>query len=162
MPPKMQTRRPVRQGSDPTVSIANASVARAINANNLADVKQDSFDNKKEKSNDDLKSLIQTLKNKIGTGTGSTQPQKIVPPKPQKAWKRSVTGEGEEEREWTPKPAYSILTRVSDHETVPIKSKKQTEITINSLPHAFLYKPGSDGITVDKISVKAGKQLCLG
>ena len=158
MPPRMpQNRRPARpRGYDPTVSIASANTARTLNTNEAAQApRQDT-----EKSNEDLKKLIETLKSKMGANPASTSSQKQVPPppKPKAVWERSIN----KDKTWAPRPAYTILTRVSNHEKVPLKSTKQSELTINALPHSFLYRPGSDGIKLDKVSVKAGKQMGWG
>lgn len=161
MPPRLQQRRPARsRGYDPTVSIATASAAKQLT--NMSDEKKpDQFSPQEapveKKQNDDLKKLIETLKNKIGTN--AAPPQKKAPPQPmaKATWNRSVGA-----KEWTPKPAYTILTRVSNHEKVPLKSQKSVELTISALPHSFLYKPGADGIKIDKVSVKAGKQMGWG
>ena len=162
MPPRMpQQRRPARsKGYDPTVSIATAASAKALNANEqsqeLQAKEQPQEDNFQKHQNDDLKKLIETLKSKIGTNPNP--PQKKVPPPPSAKWERSVN----KEHAWTPKPAYTILTRVSNHEKVPIKSTKSNELTINALPHAFLYKPGIDGMKIDKVTVKSGRQIVWG
>ena len=164
MPPKIPQRRPARsRGYDPTVSIATASAAKQLTNNNPNGEQKnpDEFISQEapveKKQNDDLKKLIETLKNKMGSN--ATTPQKKAPPAPtaKSTWNRSVG-----QKEWTAKPAYTILTRVSDHEKVPVKATKQKELTINALPHSFLYRPGADGIKLDKISVKAGKQVCWG
>ena len=161
MPPRTpaKPRQPVRAKSDPTVSVAAAAGAKAAIAANTAEQGQKDLNQPKE-SNDDLKKLIETLKNKLGN-TGNTPAQKQAPPVPKAKtiWNRSIT---KDEKSWAPKPAYTILTRVSNHEKVPTKSTKTTDITINALPHSFLYRPGADRIKVDKITVKAGKQVGWG
>lgn len=147
----MPQRRPAKpRGYDPTINIATASAAKTLNPPQ-EEVKQE------QKTNDDLKKLIETLKNKIGTSQ-NTPLQKQVPPAPQAkaSWNRSI-----KDKAWTPKPAYTILTRVSNHEKVPT-AKKQVELTVNSLPHSFLYRPGADGIKIDRLSIKAGKQMGWG
>ena len=161
MPPRMPQRRPARsRGYDPTVSIATAASVKALNTNDQNQSQQtkdqSQKDNFQKQQNDDLKKLIETLKNKIGTNP--TPPQKKVPPPPGAKWERSVN----KEHTWTPKPAYTILTRVSNHETVPARATKQAELTINALPHSFLYKPGADGMKIDKVTVKSGRQVCWG
>ncbi|OGI19820.1 MAG: hypothetical protein A3B68_08400 [Candidatus Melainabacteria bacterium RIFCSPHIGHO2_02_FULL_34_12] len=165
MPPRTP-RKPIARskGYDPTVSIASASSAKMLNPpqESLQQLPQPQEVQKQEpqqKGNDDLKKLIETLKNKLGNNTG-TAPTKQAPPtpKPKNTWNRSIGGK---EKTWSAKPAYTILTRVSNHEKVPV-SKKGTELTINSLPHAFLYKPGANGIKIDKLSIKSGKQIGIG
>ena len=162
MPPRTPQRRPIQRtkGSDPTVSIASAATARNAMNTQEAENKQ-AQEVSKENPNDDLKKLIESLKNKLGNSS-TTTPQKKAPPvqKAKGTWNRSISGK-EKEANWTPRPAYTILTRVSNHEKVPT-TKKAPELTINSLPHAFLYKPGADGIQVDKLNVKAGKQVGIG
>jgi hypothetical protein len=169
MPPKMPNKgqrvaRP--RGYDPTINIAQAASAKSLvsnqeqiqketEVNEMQEVQQ----NPNQEANDDLKKLIETLKSKI-TSQGNT-PQKKGPPTPRAktVWNRSVlTGENN----WAPKPAYTILTRISNHEKVPLKSTRPQEVTINSVPHSFLYKPGVDGIKVDKLTIKAGKQVGIG
>ena len=157
MPPRTLNRnpRPAKQrGSDPTVTIAAASTAKVAMSEGK---KEENQNDGQQKTNDDLKKLIETLKNKIGSPQ-NTPPQKKAPPKPEARtiWKRTV------KNEWTSKPAYTILTRVSNHEKVPVKSTQQSEITIDCLPHSFLYKPGIDGIKIDKLDIKAGKQISMG
>ena len=154
MPPRAPQRRPIaRKGSDPTVSIATASQARAsmqtTNDQPLTETPKD--------KNDDLKKLIETLKSKLG-GSANVPPTKQSPPAPKAkgAWNRSITTKSE----W--KPAYTVLTRISNHEKVPLKASKQAELTINSLPHSFVYRPGVDGIKVDKLNIKSGKQVGIG
>ncbi len=157
MPPRTPQRRPIQRtkGSDPTVSIATAATARTLNAQETQPQNQEA---PKENSGDDLKKLIESLKSKLGNQ--STTPQKTAPPTPKVkgTWNRSIAAK---ENSWAPKPAYTILTRVSNHEKVPT-TKKAPELTINSLPHSFLYKPGADGIQIDKLNVKAGKQVGIG
>lgn len=108
----------------------------------------------KKTSNDDLKKLIESLKKKIGTAD-AVQEKKAPPAKRAGTWNRSAS-------KWTPDPAYSVLTRISNHEKVPTKKNKQDEHTIKQLPHSFLYKPGADGIKIDNVEVKAGKQIGWG
>lgn len=161
----MPPRRPIKpmiarpRGSDPTVSIATASAARtAINTQQPQNEEQKQP--QQQKANDDLKKLIETLKNKIGTVAGApTQKQTPPQPKARGTWNRSIEGK---DKAWTAKPAYTILTRVSDHEKVPLKSVKQKELTISALPHSFLYRPGIDGIKIDKVTVKSGRQVGMG
>lgn len=158
MPPRPQQRRPISRsrGSDPTVSIATAATARTTLAQNAADTTEQP----EKKENEDLKKLIETLKSKLGNTDTATQSKQSPPaPKPRTSWNRSISNKTQTTPEW--KPAYTILTRISNHEKVPI-SKKATEITINTVPHSFLYKPGVDGIKVDKLNIKAGKQIGMG
>lgn len=156
MPPRAPQRRPISRtkGSDPTVSIATASQART----NL-NISEEQLPTKpqEQEKNDDLKKLIETLKNKLG-GNTNVSPKKQTPPLPQAkaTWSRSIAPKSE----W--KPAYTVLTRISNHEKVPLKANKQAELTINSVPHSFLYRPGIDGIKIDKLSIKAGKQVGIG
>ena len=159
----MPPRRPVRQarssGYDPTVSISAASSAKQALYSTTED--QEEKEEKKEQSggNDDLKKLIETLKNKLNSGSGNGN-QKQVPPQPKakSIWNRSI-----EKKEPSFKPAYSILTRISNHEKVPTRSTKAAELTAKSLPDSFIFRPGLDGIEIDKkLKVKAGKQLCMG
>lgn len=146
--------RPARsRGYDPTVSIATASAAKALNTGEQnKDQSGQAQDQFQKGQNDDLKKLIETLKSKIGAN--QAPPQKKVPPPKEAAWNRSISKSA-----WTPKPAYTILTRVSNHETVPARQTKPQELTINALPHSFLYRPGADGMKIDKVTVKAGRQL---
>lgn len=151
--PQRAPRQAKPRGYDPTVSIATASAAKTLNA--PQDEKQN-IQNQGQKANDDLKKLIETLKSKIGANANTPQQKKVPPPPaPKSIWNRSIT----ERKTWTPKPAYTILTRVSNHETVPTKTNKLQDLTVNALPHSFLYRPGADGIKVDKLSIKAGRQL---
>ncbi len=162
MPPRTPQRRPIARtkGSDPTVSIASAATAR--NALNTQGNENQTAQAPKENPNDDLKKLIESLKNKLGNNSTATT-QKTAPPAPQAkgTWNRSIAGKETTEKTWTAKPAYTILTRVSNHEKVPT-TKKAPELTINSLPHSFLYKPGADGIQIGKLNIKAGKQVGMG
>lgn len=159
MPPKNPQRRPVARprGNDPTVSIATAATARTNMNNNPEDTTQEV---KPTEKNDDLKKLIETLKSKLGN-TANAAPSKQVPPTPtaKTPWKRSIVDKEKNTNEW--KPAYTVLTRISNHEKVPT-TKKACELTINSVPHSFLYRPGVDGIKVDKLNIKAGKQIGMG
>ena len=172
--PQRNPRQARPRGYDSTVSIATASSAKTILNNENQNLQtlttppgtsqqesnQGQGQGQGQKANDDLKKLIETLKNKLGSNTNTT-PQKKVPPSPESrtAWNRSLLGR---EKTWAPKPAYTILTRISNHEKVPVRSIKQAEITVNSIPHSFLYRPGADGIKVDKLSIKAGKQVGWG
>ena len=161
MPPRIpgRPRTISRPKSDPTVSIASAASAKL---SHMTGTEEEVKEEKKETSNDDLKKLIEALKNKLGS---SATPQKQAPPQPKAKWNRSIEGKTvktEKEHTWNAKPAYTVLSRVSNHEMVPQKSSKQNDPTINALPHSFLYRPGADGITVDKLNIKAGKQLGMG
>lgn len=157
MPPRMQQRRPSRaSGNDPTVNIANAAAARYTTNTEIATSEPP---NQEQKANDDLKKLIETLKNKLGNNSATpTQKTAPPPPKTRSVWDRSIS----KDKNWAPKPAYTLLTRISNHEKVPTKSTKAGDLTINALPHSFLYRPGIDGIKIDKIDVKAGKQIGIG
>ena len=163
MPPRMP-RRPIARskGSDPTVSIATAASARTTFTQEQ--LPEESVQQEAPKqgepgtANDDLKKLIEALKNKLGNANNTPQKKSPPPPKSKAAWNRSITTKKEPEF----KPAYTILTRISNHEKVPVKTNKQAEITINSVPHSFLYRPGIDGIKVDKLDIKSGKQLGMG
>lgn len=155
MPPKtLRQRQAKSSGKDPTVTIATASAAKALNAQEQTQVTEQST---QQKTNDDLKKLIETLKNKIGNTSAPAQKQSPPVPQAKSVWNRSTTG-----KSWAPKPAYTLLTRISNHEKVPVRAQKSNELTINSLPHSFLYRPGADGIKVDKVSIKAGRQICMG
>ena len=148
MPPRRQPRQAKSQGYDPTAQRAAISSARILTEEKPSATP--------EKTNDDLKNLIETLKNKMGINQPTTKSKQVPPqPKAKGTWNRSINT-------WSARPAYTVLTRVSNHELVPTKSTKQNELTINALPHAFLYKPGADGIKVDKLSIKSGKQLSWG
>ena len=156
MPPRMQKPRPSRsKGYDPTASISAASEARRLP---LEEQVIPEANQPKKNTNDDLKKLIESSKNKMQS---SQTTQKKVPPQPQSktSWNRSISTQ---DKKWTPTPAYTILTRVSNHEKVPTNLTKQSEVTITSLPHSFLYRPGADGIKVDKLNVKSGKQITWG
>ena len=163
MPPRPQARKPLARsrGSDPTVSISTAAIAKFNPAKSeiQEQVPQPANIDPKQGSNEDLKKLIETLKNKLGN-TNAT-PQKKAPPSPQarNIWNRSIAPK---EKSWSAKPAYTVLTRISNHEKVPAKSTKQTDLTINAVPHAFLYRPGVDGIKVGKLNIQSGKQLGIG
>ncbi|MBI3591512.1 MAG: hypothetical protein HY094_09085 [Candidatus Melainabacteria bacterium] len=162
MPPRMPQRRPISRsrGSDPTVSIATASTARtALNTEHVSEEFAQEKDSSQTQANDDLKKLIETLKNKLGNNS-SAPPQKKAPPTPQAGWNRSIANRKKADTNW--KPAYTILTRISNHEKVPVRTSKSAELTINSLPHSFLYKPGADGIKIGKLDIKAGKQVGIG
>ena len=164
MPPRNQGRFGQRQarprGYDPTVSIASASAAKTnLNATTSEEEPTQQETKGEQSTNDDLKKLIEALKSKMGVGANAPS-EKKAPPTPQakNIWSRSIT----KESKWAPRPAYTILTRISNHEKVPTKLFKQADPTINSLPHSFLYKPGVDGIKVDKLNIKAGKQVGIG
>lgn len=170
MPPRTPQKRPQiskTRGSDPTVGIAAASQAKTsfISEGKLIqEAPQEPMQQAKEQkpqANDDLKKLIETLKNKLG-GTTNNPPQKQVPPQPTQktTWNRSITNKENQGANW--KPAYTVLTRISNHEKIPVKSNKASEITINSVPHSFIYRPGVDGIKVDKLDIKSGKQIGIG
>lgn len=164
MPPK--NRRPMisrSRGNDPTVNIANAATARftqdqETEENNEGNDMQQTLEkpeNNEQKSNDDLKKLIESLKNKMAA-SNTTQKKAPPSPKAKSPWNRSVEGK----TNWAPKPAYTVLTRVSNHEKVtPAKQEKSGEVSVNEVPHSFLYRPGADGIKVDKLQIKAGKQV---
>ncbi len=164
MPPRRQMQRQARSsGSDPTVSISAASAAKsALYAENTEDESQTQVEEARQESpkdtnsNDDLKKLIETLKGKLNS---NSTPQKKAPPIPaaKTVWNRSVTN-----KEKTFNPAYTILTRISNHEKVPTRSTKSVEITTKSVPDSFIFRPGANGIKVDNLNIKAGKQLGLG
>ncbi len=156
MPPRQ--RRPIQarsRGADPTVNITNAATARfnqdLEKGNNMQETLEKP-ENKEQKSNEDLKKLIETLKNKMAN---NTTPTKQAPPAPKGKWNRSVEGK----TNWAPKPAYSVFSRISNHEKIATGKTKQNDVTIGSVPHSFLYKPGADGIKVDNLSIKSGKQI---
>ena len=162
MPPRMPQRRPIARprGNDPTVSIATAATARTNLNKNTEDIMQEETKQTDKKENDDLKKLIETLKNKLGNTTNTASTKQTPPiPKSKTLWNRSITNKDKNANEWN--PAYTVLTRISNHEKVPV-AKKAAEVTINSVPHSFLYRPGVDGIKVDKLSIKAGKQIGIG
>ena len=158
MPPRRQMQRQARtSGFDPTVSISAAAGAKtALYAEQKKEEPKQEAP-KETSSNDDLKKLIETLKNKLNSNNPSGQ--KSVPPAPKTktVWNRSIAKE-----EKTFNPAYTILTRISNHEKVPVKSTKSVDITTKSLPDSFIFRPGADGIKVDKLSIKAGKQIGMG
>ncbi len=155
MPPRKQMQRQARSsGFDPTASITAAAGAKTA----LYRTEEPKEEAPKEaSSNDDLKKLIETLKNKLNS-TNSAQ-QKSAPPAPKAktVWNRSITKD-----EKTFNPAYTVLTRISNHEKVPAKSTKSSDITTKSLPDSFIFRPGADGIKIDKLSIAAGKQLGMG
>ncbi len=162
MPPRRQTQRQARSsGNDPTASITAAAAAKSalLTAEDAQEEQEDiTLESPKESgTNDDLKKLIETLKNKLNTNSNA---QKKTPPSPgsKTAWNRSVVSSNEK----TFNPAYTVLTRISNHEKVPVKSTKVTEITSKSLPDSFIFRPGADGIKIDKLDIKAGKQLGIG
>ncbi|MDP3732966.1 MAG: hypothetical protein Q8Q91_00345, partial [Candidatus Daviesbacteria bacterium] len=140
-------------GNDPTASITAAAGARSA----LLTAEEPKQEAQKESgSNDDLKKLIETLKNKLNTG--ATTPKTAPPaPKAKTVWNRSVVKD-----EKTFSPAYTVLTRISNHEKVPTRSTKSADITTKSLPDSFIFRPGADGIKIDKLNIKAGKQLGMG
>lgn len=164
MPPKQ--RRPMisrSRGNDPTVNIANAATARFNQSNedvqeeiqNEGSQPMQATENKEQKSNDDLKKLIESLKSKMAT---SNTTQKKAPPSPsaKTPWNRSAGTK----TDWAAKPAYTVLSRISNHEKVTVaKQNKSSDMTINEVPHSFLYRPGADGIKVDKLQIKASKQV---
>ena len=154
----MPQKRPARsKGYDPTISIATASAAKTLNTITDSQTLPNDEPPKDQKANDDLKKLIETLKSKIGTNQNPVQ-KKVPPPQNAKAaWNRSASN-----TKWTPRPAYTILTRVSNHEKVPLKSTKSQERKIDDLPHSFLYKPGVDGITIENVKVIAARQIVRG
>ncbi len=155
MPPKRRPMISRSRGNDPTVNIANAATARFAQEEGNEEEMPQTIENKEQKANDDLKKLIETLKNKMSNN--STQEKKAPPsPKARTPWNRSVTGKDEN---WSPKPAYTVLTRISNHEKVTQAKGNKSDVTINEVPHAFLYRPGADGIKVDKLNIKSGKQI---
>ena len=160
MPPRRPMQRQARSsGSDPTVSISAAASAKSAL---LTTEEPQNQETKQEppkdttSSNDDLKKLIETLKNKLNSNSTT---QKKAPPVPaaKTVWNRSVTN-----KERTFNPAYTVLTRISNHEKVPVKSTKSVELTTKGVPDSFIFRPGADGIKVDKLNIKAGKQLGMG
>lgn len=161
MPPRRQMQRQARpSGSDPTVSISAASAAKtAMYTENEGEREEDPRQEapKESNTNDDLKKLIETLKNKLNSGNGVQQKQTPPAPKAKTIWNRSLV-----EKDKTFNPAYTVLTRISNHEKVPIKSNRSTEITTKGVPDSFIFRPGADGIKVDKLNIKAGKQLAMG
>ena len=96
------------------------------------------------------------MKNKLNSNP-TTQKQSPPVPAAKTVWSRSVTS-----KEKTFNPAYTVLTRISNHEKVPMRSTKQAEITAKSVPDSFIFRPGANGIKVDNLNIKAGKQLGLG
>ena len=160
MPPRRPSQRQARpSGSDPTVSISAAAGAKTALYTANEEEKQEASKQEttnESNTNDDLKKLIETLKNKLNSG--STQ-QKSAPPVPKAktVWNRSIV-----EKDRTFNPAYTVLTRISNHEKVPVKSTKSVDITTKSLPDSFIFRPGADGIKIDKLSIQAGKQLGMG
>ena len=156
MPPKRPTRQARSSGNDPTASITAAANAKSMLFNPEEEPKKEEVKTESN-SNDDLKKLIETLKSKIAGNTQSEE--KKVPPaaRAKTVWNRSV-----DKKETNFKPAYTLLTRISNHEKVPLKSSRVPEFTTKSLPDSFLYRPGVDGITIGKVEIKAGKQLCIG
>ncbi|MBI1858235.1 MAG: hypothetical protein HYR97_03880 [Candidatus Melainabacteria bacterium] len=161
MPPRQPiSRKRPQKGYDPTASIAAAAEARRTAAPNeeIVNNPEQSQETPPKGGNDDLKKLIETLKSKMQTK--SSLPQKKVPPKPQAKWNRSI--EPNKKSTWSPTPAYTVLTRISNHEKVPTQLQKQQDVTVKSVPHSFIYRPGADGITVGKLNIKSGKQLSWG
>ena len=172
MPPRRQMQRQARSsGNDPTASITAAASAKSAMLT-AEDQKQAAFGEprseqeepkqevqKETGANDDLKKLIETLKNKLNTNNPAQQ--KTVPPAPKAntVWNRSIANK---DKDKTFNPAYTVLTRISNHEKVPVQSTKSVDITTKSLPDSFIFRPGADGIKVDKLSVKAGKQIGMG
>ncbi len=156
MPPRRQMQRQARpSGFDPTASITAAAGAKsAMLADEQEVLKEES--QKEAGANDDLKKLIETLKNKLNTNGAQ---QKKAPPTPtaKTVWNRSVVSE-----EKSFNSAYTVLTRISNHEKVPAKSTKQTELTTKGVPDSFIFRPGADGIKIDNLNIKAGKQIGLG
>lgn len=162
MPPRQ--RRPMisrSRGNDPTVNIANAAAARFNQTSEDTEIQNEgspnmqATENNEQKSNDDLKKLIESLKSKMAT---SSTPQKKAPPSPtaKTPWNRSAGTK----TDWAAKPAYTVLSRISNHEKVtPAKQNNTNDMTINEVPHSFLYRPGADGIKVDKLQIKASKQV---
>ena len=159
MPPRRPMQRQARSsGSDPTVSISAAASAKSALLSveePQEEIKQEGS-SKEASSNDDLKKLIETLKNKLNSGS-TTQKQAPPSPKAKTVWNRSVV---KDEKNFN--PAYTVLTRISNHEKVPVRSTKSNEITVKGVPDSFIFRPGADGIKIDKLSIKAGKQLGMG
>ena len=148
-------------GNDPTASITAAASAKSAMLT-AEDQKQETPKQEVQKeagANDDLKKLIETLKNKLNTNNPAGQ--KTVPPAPKAntVWNRSIANK---DKDKTFNPAYTILTRISNHEKVPVKSTKSVDITTKSLPDSFIFRPGADGIKVGPLSIKAGKQIGMG
>ena len=86
MPPRTPQRRPIQRtkGSDPTVSIASAATAR--NAMNTQEAENKQVQEaSKENPNDDLKKLIESLKNKLGNNSTAASQKKLLQYKKQKA-----------------------------------------------------------------------------
>ena len=162
MPPRRQMQRQARSsGNDPTASRTAAASAKSAMLT-AEDQKQETPKQEVQKeasANDDLKKLIETLKNKLNTNNPAQQ--KTVPPAPKAntVWNRSIANK---DKDKTFNPAYTVLTRISNHEKVPVQSTKSVDITTKSLPDSFIFRPGADGIKVDKLSVKAGKQIGMG
>jgi hypothetical protein len=140
-------------GNDPTASITAAAGAKSA----LLTAEEPQEATKESGANDDLKKLIETLKNKLNSNGGAQQKSAPPAPKTKTVWNRSIA-----EKDRTFNPAYTVLTRISNHEKVPVKSTRSIEITSKSLPDSFIFRPGADGIQIDKLSVKAGKQLGTG
>ena len=161
MPPRRPSQRQARpSGSDPTVSISAAAGAKTALYTANEEQKQEASKQETPKesgANDDLKKLIETLKNKLNSNNGAQQKSAPPVPKAKTVWNRSIV-----EKDKTFNPAYTVLTRISNHEKVPVKSTKSVDITSKSLPDSFIFRPGADGITIDKLSIKAGKQLAMG
>ena len=160
MPPRRQMQRQARpSGYDPSVSISAASGAKTAlyTEQKQAEPKQETL--KESGTNDDLKKLIETLKNKLNSNNPAQQKTSPPTPRAKTVWNRSI---GDKDKNKTFNPAYTILTRISNHEKVPVKSIKSVDITTKSLPDSFIFRPGADGIKIDKLSIKAGKQLGMG
>ena len=160
MPPRRSMQRQARpSGYDPTVSISAASSAKTAL---YTEQKQEGPQQEAQKetgANDDLKKLIETLKNKLNSNNPAQEKKPPPTPKAKTVWNRSIM---DKEKEKTFTPAYTLLTRISNHEKVPVRSSKSADITTRSLPDSFIFRPGADGIKVDKLSVKAGRQLGMG
>ena len=162
MPPRRPMQRQARpSGHDPTVSKSAAAGARtamltASEEKPEEEIKQETP--KESNTNDDLKKLIETLKNKLNSNNPAGQKKAPPAPNTKTVWNRSIAKKDQK----TFNPAYTVLTRISNHEKVPARSTKSVELTIKGLPDSFIFRPGADGIKVDKLSIKAGKQLGMG
>ena len=158
MPPRRQMQRQARpSGFDPTASITAAAGAKTALYAEQRQEESKQQAQKESNSNDDLKKLIETLKNKLNTNNPAGQKTAPPAPKAKTVWNRSIVKD-----EKTFNPAYTVLTRISNHEKVPTRSTKSADITTKSLPDSFIFRPGADGIKIDKLSIKAGKQLGMG
>lgn len=160
MPPRPQPRRQARpRGYDPTASISAAAQARRTPTESKSQGQEENQDKPEKRGNDELKRLIETLKSKMNSNRSGAV-QKKIPPRPQAkaTWNRSIT----KESTWSAQPAYTVLTRISNHEKVPAQLMKGQDLTVKAVPHSFLYRPGLDGIKIDKLNIKSGKQIGWG